>query len=56
MVLMLFLSEISLAQNNDQPIAQELVGKWCYINLEITNDQITNSCMTLNAMAHLKRF
>src|ERR1041385_9211194 len=37
------------AQNNDQRISQELVGKWCYINLEITNDQITSSCLTLNA-------
>jgi hypothetical protein len=39
----------AFAQSSDQPIAQELVGKWCYINLEITNDQITNSCITLNA-------
>ncbi|MBI1769507.1 MAG: hypothetical protein HY015_02880 [Bacteroidetes bacterium] len=34
---------------SDQPIAQELVGKWCYINLEVTNDLITNSCITLSA-------
>src|SRR6267154_4940148 len=39
----------ALAQSNDQTIPQELVGKWCYINLEITNDLITNSCLTLNA-------
>src|SRR5260221_13769399 len=39
----------AFAQGNDQPIAQELVGKWCYINLEVTNDVITNSCITLNA-------
>src|ERR1041385_5651843 len=37
------------AQSNDQPIAQELVGKWCYINLTVTNDMITNSCITLNS-------
>jgi hypothetical protein len=37
------------AQSNEQSIPQELVGKWCYINLEITNDQITSSCLTLNA-------
>lgn len=34
---------------NDQPVAQELVGKWCYINLATTSDQITNSCLTLNS-------
>ena len=39
----------ALAQSNDQSIPQELVGKWCFINLEITNDLITNSCLTLNA-------
>lgn len=42
-----------LAQGNEQqniPIAQELVGKWCYINLAAgTSDAITNSCITLNA-------
>ncbi len=39
----------ALAQSSDQSIPQELVGKWCYINLEITNDLITSSCLTLNA-------
>src|SRR5258706_14908951 len=39
----------AFGQGNDQSIAQELVGKWCYINLEVTNDVITNSCITLNA-------
>ena len=48
--LVFFISAFNaFAQNNDQPIAQELVGKWCYINLEVTNDVITNSCITLNA-------
>lgn len=38
------------AQNNDQQIAPELVGKWCFINLSTnTSDEITNSCITLNA-------
>lgn len=37
------------AQGNDQPIAPELVGKWCYINLELTNDAITGSCVTFNS-------
>jgi hypothetical protein len=39
----------AFAQNSEQPVPQELVGKWCYINLEITNDLITSSCLTLNA-------
>lgn len=34
---------------NDQPVAQELVGKWCYINLATTSDLITSSCITLNS-------
>lgn len=37
------------AQSNDQPVAPELVGKWCYVNLALTNDVITNSCVTLNS-------
>ena len=38
------------AQNNEQKIAAELVGKWCFINLSSnTSDEITNSCITLNA-------
>ena len=38
------------AQNNDQQVAPELVGKWCFINLSSnTSDEITNSCITLNA-------
>ena len=43
--------EIDLcAQNSDQQIAPELVGKWCFINLSSnTTDAITNSCITLNA-------
>jgi hypothetical protein len=49
MVLMLIFGANALAQNNDQPIAQELVGKWCYINLELTSDLVTSSCITLNA-------
>jgi hypothetical protein len=47
--LLITLSANIFAQNNDQPIAQELVGKWCYINLALTNDIITNSCITLNS-------
>ena len=49
LVLIWIVASGALAQSNDQPIPQELVGKWCYINLEITNDQITSSCLTLNA-------
>src|SRR6478736_10554436 len=38
------------AQNNDQQVAPELVGKWCFINLSSnTSDEITNSCIMLNA-------
>lgn len=37
------------AQSEEQQVAQELVGKWCYINLAVTNDVITNSCVTLNS-------
>lgn len=37
------------AQSNDQPVAPELVGKWCYINVAVTTDLITNSCITLNS-------
>jgi len=45
-----FLSLNLLAQNNDQPVAQELVGKWCFTNLNgSTADVITNSCVVLNA-------
>jgi hypothetical protein len=37
------------AQGNDQKIAPEIVGKWCFINLSSnTKDAITNSCITLN--------
>jgi hypothetical protein len=49
MTLMLVLGTNAFAQSTDQSVPQELVGKWCYINLEITNDLITNSCITLNA-------
>ena len=42
-------SVTAYAQSSDQPIAPELVGKWCYINLAVTNDQITSSCITLNS-------
>ena len=39
-----------LAQNNDQQIAPELVGKWCYMDMATnTTDAITNSCITLNS-------
>jgi len=39
-----------LAQNNEQQIAPELVGKWCYMDIAAsTADAITNSCITLNA-------
>jgi hypothetical protein len=42
-----------LAQGNEQqniPIAKELVGKWCYVNLNAnTSDALSNSCITLNA-------
>jgi hypothetical protein len=50
-----FISLLSLeasvfAQSNDQQIAPDLVGKWCFINLSAnTTDEITNSCITLNA-------
>jgi hypothetical protein len=44
-----FFSTLAKAQNGDQPITVELVGKWCYINLELTNDTITGSCVTLNS-------
>ena len=46
--LLCFCVSNAFAQNNEQTIPQELVGKWCYINLEITNDLITTSCLTLN--------
>lgn len=54
MTLVLAFSQVSLlAQGNEQqnvPIAQELVGKWCYVNLNAnTSDALTNSCLTLNA-------
>ncbi len=40
-----------LAQNdNEQKIAPELVGKWCFMNITgSTADVLTNSCITLNA-------
>ncbi|HEV8511647.1 MAG TPA: hypothetical protein VGQ59_00125 [Cyclobacteriaceae bacterium] len=46
-----FASVNLLAQNNtSEQIAPELVGKWCFINLSSnTADEITNSCITLNA-------
>ena len=48
--LLIFFGTNLFAQNNDQPIAPELVGKWCFINLSSnTSDEITNSCITLNA-------
>ena len=38
------------AQNNDQQVAPELVGKWCYMDLATnTTDAVSNSCITLNA-------
>ena len=37
------------AQTEEHPIAQELAGKWCFINLNTTADVISNSCITLNA-------
>ncbi len=49
LIAILGLGSSTLAQNNEQTIPQELIGKWCYINLEITNDLITSSCLTLNA-------
>ena len=49
LILIWCLTSTAFAQNNDQSIPQELVGKWCYINLEITNDLATSSCLTLNA-------
>src|SRR6185369_13739363 len=49
-LLFLFVQTNLCAQNNDQQIAPELVGKWCFINLSSnTTDAITNSCITLNA-------
>jgi hypothetical protein len=48
--LLIFFGRDLLAQNNDQQIAPELVGKWCFVNLQSnTSDEITNSCITLNA-------
>ncbi len=48
--LLVFVGTDLCAQNNDQQIAPELVGKWCFINLSSnTTDAITNSCITLNA-------
>lgn len=54
LVLLVFLALASLplpAQNNDeQKIAPELVGKWCFMNITgSTADVLTNSCITLNA-------
>jgi len=38
------------AQSADQPVAAELVGKWCFMNVVTTTaDTPTNSCITLNA-------
>ena len=49
-LLIVFVETELCAQNNDQQIAPELVGKWCFINLSSnTADAITNSCITLNA-------
>ena len=51
-ILALFFSSLTnlFAQNKDQQIAPELVGKWCFTNLSSnTADEITNSCITLNA-------
>ena len=39
----------AFAQSDDQPIAPEFVGKWCYLNLGTTADGITTSCFTLNS-------
>ena len=48
--LLSFVETNLFAQSNDQQIAPELVGKWCFINLSSnTADAITNSCITLNA-------
>jgi len=48
-LLFVFVESNLSAQSNDQQIAPELVGKWCYINLSTTTaDAITNSCITLN--------
>ncbi|MGC4021771.1 MAG: hypothetical protein QM734_07420 [Cyclobacteriaceae bacterium] len=44
----IFFSEKGFSQNDNQTIAPELVGKWCYINMTTTNDAITSSCITLN--------
>ncbi|GHM99287.1 hypothetical protein WSM22_07770 [Cytophagales bacterium WSM2-2] len=39
----------SFAQSNEQSIAPELAGKWCYINtIASSADAITNSCINLN--------
>ena len=49
LTLFFFVTANLFAQNNDQQIAPELVGKWCFINLSSnTSDEITNSCITLN--------
>src|SRR6478735_9968178 len=49
LTLFFFVTANLFAQNNDQQVAPELVGKWCFINLSSnTSDEITNSCITLN--------
>lgn len=43
---------VARAQDNDHKgqIAQELVGKWCYLpRTAETTESMTNSCITLNA-------
>jgi hypothetical protein len=50
-ILFLLTSATVFAQSSDdQPIAPELVGKWCFMNIAgSTADALTNSCITLNA-------
>ncbi len=51
LILLAFIFVRLCAQNNDdQPIAPELVGKWCFMNIAgSTADALTSSCITLNA-------
>lgn len=36
------------AQSEDKPVPTELVGKWCYVNIDAGNTGPSASCFTLN--------
>ena len=48
LALFILITTHAFSQSENQSIAPELVGKWCFINLTTTNDIITSSCVTLN--------